>query len=160
MVRLANFAPWSAWVIARAFALAMTVVLAWLWVRRWTCSGLLAGAESFLLVFGGGTLWLLLVMPHQVVVALTAHTPLVQAAADTAFTFAEAMTRPWGLDGGGSFPFPFAFINGIFTPAMFQFSNTGAMVYVTILMLLLAVDHKRLSWLSSIVVGLVWQAWL
>jgi hypothetical protein len=155
MVRLANFTPWSAWDIARAFALALTAVLAWLWVRRRTRSGLLAGAGSFLLVFGGGTLWILLVMPHPVIVALTSHTPLVQAAADTAPTIAEALTRPWALDGGGPFPFPFAFINGIFMPVIFQFANTGAMVYVTVLMLLLAVDRKRLSWPSSIVVGLV-----
>ncbi len=155
LVRLANFAPWSAWDIARAFALALTVVLAWLWVRRWTRSGLLAGAGSFLLVFGGGTLWLLLLMPHSVVAALTAHTPLVQAAADTAPTMAEALTRGWALDGGGPFPFPFAFVNGIFMPAMFQFANTGAMIYVTVLLLLLAVDRKRLSWLSALVVGLV-----
>jgi len=57
--------------------------------------------------------------------------------------------------GAAHFPSRFVFVNGIFTPAVFQFANTGAMVYVTVLWLLLAVDRKRLSWLSSMVVGLV-----
>lgn len=47
VVRLANATPWFAWDLARAFALALTVVLSWLWVRRWTRNGLLAGAGSF-----------------------------------------------------------------------------------------------------------------
>ncbi len=155
MVRLANATPWFAWDMAKAFALALTVVCGWLWARHWTRNGLVAAAGAVLVGFGGGAFWLILMMPGGLVQMLTASSQLVNSAADTAPTIVQALTSPWVLAGGGPFPFPFAFINGIFVPAISQFANTGAMIYVTILILLLLVSGPRLSWFAALVVGLI-----
>ena len=48
-----------------------------------------------------------------------------------------ALTNRWPLDGGGPFPFPYAFASGILEPLNMQLGATGAMWEMTILLLLL-----------------------
>ncbi|HEX7974236.1 MAG TPA: hypothetical protein VF498_07495, partial [Anaerolineales bacterium] len=66
-----------------------------------------------------------------------------------------ALSRPWAIEGGGPFPFPFAFHNGIFVPVMFVLGSTGAMPFFTVLLLLLLVGRRRFSLPAALVVGLI-----
>jgi hypothetical protein len=145
MVRLAGFFPWSAWDISRALAIAFTLVLGWIWVRRVNHSRWAAWLGSILFTFGGGARWLLLLLPAPWLSWVSARVSLVGTGLDTAPTLAEALHRPWVIEGAGPVAFPFAFHNGIFVPVFFILGSTGAMPFMTVLLLLLLLPRGRFS---------------
>jgi len=137
LVRLAGFFPWSAWDLSRALAIGFTLALGWLWVRKVTRSRLAAWLGTFLFTFGGGTRWLLTLLPSAWLGWVSQGVNLVGTGLSTAPTLAQALTRPWVIEGGGPMPFPFAYHNGIFVPVFFTLGSTGAMPFMTVLLLLL-----------------------
>lgn len=145
LVRLADFFPWSAWDSSRALAIAFTLVLGWLWVRRVTCSRLAAWMGTLLFTFGGGARWLLLLLPAPWLNWVSQSVNLVGTGLDTAPTLAAAMNQTWTIEGGGPVAFPFAFHNGIFVPAFFTLGSTGAMPFMSLLLLLLLLPRGRHS---------------
>lgn len=155
LVRMASFTPWAAFDLAKAFSLAFTFILAWLWVRRWTRSGILAGLGSGLIGLGGGALWLLLLLPPGIALALTSTTQLVNAAADSGPNIMAAMISPWVLEGGGPFPFPFAYVNGLFSSVIFYYGSSAAFPFLMALWLLLAASRPRLHWAGGVVLGVI-----
>ncbi|HEX9090845.1 MAG TPA: hypothetical protein VF831_05115, partial [Anaerolineales bacterium] len=137
LVRLAGFFPWSAWDLSRALAIGFTLALGWLWVRKVTRSRLAAWLGTFLFTFGGGTRWLLTLLPASWLGWVSRSVNLVGTGLSTAPNLAQALTRPWVIEGGGPVPFPFAYHNGIFVPVFFTLGSTGAMPFMTVLLLLL-----------------------
>jgi hypothetical protein len=142
LVRIAGFFPWSAWDISRAAALAFTLVLGYLWARRMTGSALAGWLGSFLITFGGGARWLLLLLPAPWLAWLSAAVQMENTGLDTAASLAVALHRPWIIEGG-AISFPFAFHDGIFVPVTFVLGSTGALPYMTILLLLLILPLRR-----------------
>ncbi len=145
LVRLAGFFPWSAWDISRAVAIAFTLVLGWLWVRRLTRSRLAAWLGCILFTFGGGARWLLLLLPSAWQNWISKSVDLVGTGLDTAPTLVEALHRTWVTEGAGTIAFPFAFHNGIFVPVFFTLGSTGALPFMTVLLLLLLAPRGRFS---------------
>jgi hypothetical protein len=145
LVSLADFFPWSAWDLSRALAIAFTLVLGWLWVRRVTRSTAAAWFGTILFTFGGGARWLLILLPAPLLNWVSQSVNLVGTGLDTAPTLAAALSRTWLIEGGGPVPFPFAFHNGIFIPVFFNLGSTGAMPFMTVLLLLLLLPRGRLS---------------
>jgi hypothetical protein len=135
LIRLGGLFPWSAWDLSKAIAIAFTFVLGWLWLRRITRSEKAAGWGTILLLLGGGMRWLLLFLP--VPWLRTLDVALVNTGSDTATSLVEALGRPWASEGVGPLAFPFAFHNGIFVPVIFVLGSTGAMMFMTVLLLLL-----------------------
>ena len=145
LVRLAGLFPWSAWDISRALAIAFSLILGWLWVRRVTRSPTAAWLGSILFTFGGGTRWLLLLLPSTLLKWVSDSVNLVGTGLDTAPTLIEALQKTWIIEGGGPVSFPFAFHNGIFVPVFFTLGSTGAMAFMTVLLLLLLLPRRRFS---------------
>ncbi len=150
---LARFFPWSAWDLTRGLAIALTINLGWLWVRRGTGRGTAATLGALVLIMGGGARWLLLLLPGRVLNWISAGVQLSNSGADTAASLTQALTLPWPVEGGGAFPFPFAYHTGVFTPQFFILGSTGALPALTALLLLLLVrpDPDRRSpgaWLA------------
>ncbi|HEX9027705.1 MAG TPA: hypothetical protein VF823_00940 [Anaerolineales bacterium] len=155
MVRVGGLFPWSAWDLCKALAIALTLLLGWLWVRRLTHSELAANLGTFLVTFGGGARWLLLFLPPALVLWMSSGVHLAPTGLSTGPDLLTALSRPWAIEGGGPFPFPFAFHNGIFVPVMFVLGSTGAMPFFTILLLLLLIGRRRFSFPAALVVGLI-----
>jgi hypothetical protein len=145
LVRLADFFPWSAWDASRALAIAFTLVLGWVWVRRVTRNRIAAWLGSFLFTFGGGARWLLLLLPAPWLAWVSRAVNLVGTGLDTAPTLALALHRLWVFEGGGPAGLPFAYHNGIFIPVFYNLGSTGAMPYMTVLLLLLLLPRGRFS---------------
>jgi hypothetical protein len=145
LVRLAGLFPWSAWDISRALAIAFTLILGWIWVRRVTRSHSAAWLGSILFTFGGGTRWLLLLLPANLLNWVSHSVNLVGTGFDTAPTLIDALGKTWLIEGGGTSTFPFAFHNGIFIPVFFNLGSTGAMPFMTVLVLLLLLPRKRFT---------------
>jgi hypothetical protein len=145
LVRLAGFFPWSAWDASRALAIAFTLVLGWVWVRRVTRSRMAAWLGSFLFTFGGGARWLLLLLPAPWLAWVSRAVNLVGTGLDTAPTLALALHKPWVFEGGGPVALSFAYHNGIFVPVFFNLGSTGAMPFMTVLLLLLLLPRGHFS---------------
>ncbi len=127
MVRIGGFFPWSAWDISRAFALSLTLVCGWLWIRRVTHSKSGAFWGSILIAFGMGTRWILGLLPSSWVTALASNIHLIGSSADTAKTLADALSRTWVIDGGPPVPIPYAFANGILNPLTFDWGGASSL---------------------------------
>ena len=139
---LAHFFPWSAWDLTRGLAIAMTFNLGWLWVRRGTGRGSAGALGALALIAGGGTRWLLLLLPGSVLNWISSGVQLSNSGADTAASLAQALAQPWAVEGAGAFPFPFAYHTGVFTPQFFILGSTGALPALTALLLLLLVRPR------------------
>ncbi len=155
MVRLGGFFPWSAWDISRAIVFGFTVILAWLWLRRLTRSSLPAYLGSGLLIFGGGARWLLLLIPTPLLARMGANLNMDISGLTAGGNLVTALTNRWPMDGGGPFPFPYAFASGILEPLNMQLGATGAMWELTILLLLLIWKPWKNSIIGSVTISLV-----
>lgn len=154
LVRIAGFFPWSAFDLSKAFSQALLVMLAWLWFRRCTHSKLAAFMGSVLILFGGGARWLLRLLPHDIIVKGGEQIHLMGSGANSGHDLLSAIHNPWNISGAGPIPFPFAFANGLFPPATMAFGSSGAMLLVTIfLLLLLGINQK--DFLATTLVGCI-----
>jgi hypothetical protein len=155
MVRLGGFFPWSAWDISRAVVFGFTVVLAWLWIRRLTRRQLPAYLGTGLLVFGGGMRWLLLFYPKSMLESMSANLHMDISGLTAGGNLLTALTNRWPMDGGGPFPFPYAFASGILEPLNMQLGSTGAMWEMTILLLLLLWKPRKTPFLGIVTISLL-----
>lgn len=162
-MRVAGLTPWEAIDAGRALSLSLAVMLSALWVQRLTGSlvgGLLGGAMT---AFGSGTRWLLLFIPHKVVLWLGRNIQMIGSGAGSGENLADALTRSWAVEGGGPVAFPFAFANGIFPPGVISMlTANGAVSFVVLNLLLLSCSRWRAGrW--SIVAGaltaIVFSTW-
>jgi hypothetical protein len=155
MVRLGGFFPWSAWDISRAIVFGFTVILAWLWIRRVTGRQLPAYLGTGLLIFGGAARWLLLFIPTPFLARMGANLHMDLSGLAAGGDLVTALANRWPLNGGGPFPFPYAFASGILEPLNLQLGATGAMWEMTILLLLLIWKPRKNSIVGTITISLL-----
>lgn len=158
LVRNAGLTPWSAWDISKGMAIALTLVNAWLWIRQRTSSRTAAWLGALLIVFGGGARWLLLLLPAPVLNWINPSIALINTGADTASSLIQALEGPWIMEGGGPVPFPFAFHSGFFVPVFFVLGSTGAMPFLTVLLLMNLKPQQPDSLPAAVVMGLVFAS--
>jgi len=145
MVRIGGFFPWSAWDISKAFAIALTISLSWLFYRRVIRNTLGATLGSLLVALSSGMRWMLLFIPLTFLAKISEAIELTNTGADTAQNLISALSLPWVAEGVGPNPFPFAFYNGLFTPVVMALGASGALPYLTIFVLLLVGRQSRFS---------------
>jgi hypothetical protein len=155
LVRIGGLFPWSAWDLSKAFAIAMTLGLGWLWVRRVTRSSLAGFLGGFLFVIGGGTRWLLLLIPGRWLSYISSQVQMINTGKDTAKTLAQALLKPWVSSGGGPLPFPFAYHNGIFTPVHMILGSDGALPFVALLLMLILANKRHFTASGALVFTLI-----
>ncbi|MFZ0534594.1 MAG: hypothetical protein WAM09_15560 [Anaerolineales bacterium] len=155
MVRLGGFFPWSAWDISRAIVFGFTVLLAWLWIRRLTGAKLPAYLGTGLLILGGASRWLLLLIPPSLLTRMGANLHMDISGMTAGGNLVSDLVNRWPMDGGGPFPFPYAFASGILEPLNMQLGATGAMWEMTILLLLLLWRPHKVSLAGTLTISLL-----
>ncbi len=156
LVRMVKVYPWTAWDLAKAFAIALTLILGWLWIRQVTRSHLAGVLGSFVLVFAGGARWLLLLVPLPVLNWIQNGVSLSNTGMASGSNLIQALSGPWVAEGLGKVPVPFAFHSGFFLPVEFYLGATGAMPFATVLLLLLLKVPRQRSIAPALVLGLVY----
>lgn len=155
LVRMGGLYPWSAWDISRAIVLAFAPVLGWLWIRRETNSSLAAWLGAILLLFGGGSRWLLLFVPQSILNAISPGMHMDLGGLAAGGNLLSNLTSPWPVEGGGPFPFPYAFASGILEPLNMNLGATGALWEMTVLLLLLLIRRRKGAIIAPLVIGLL-----
>lgn len=161
LVRLGGLSPWAAFDLAKALSIALTVMFGWLWFRRTAAERLPEGTIPLaavlgagLVLFGGGARWVLAVLPSDWLAQVSSGLHLLGTAAETGSSLATALVNPWKIEGGGPLAFPFAFVNGIFTPLNFALGGPGAAPQLTIILLML-LARQRWRPVQGLVYGLL-----
>jgi hypothetical protein len=156
IMRLADWQPWTAWDFARAFSIAPAVILGGLWAYRVTRNNLAKFIGGAAVLFVSGTRWLLLLLPNSILAAMSAQMQLIGAGAAAGSTLVTSLANPWPVEGQGSFPFPYAFQNGIFTPGAEAVHNAiGMMLAAVLFALLLTSTRWRNAWSGLVSVILI-----
>lgn len=142
-VRLADVYPWTALDITRALFFSLTLVYTAFLARRVTRSAFSGWISVMFMAFAGGVRWLLLFLPNGLMERVSAEVEMMGTGLATAGTLKEALTLPWVFEGGGSFPFPFAFGNGYHTIAVMKHDGTGLMGTAMALLIILFFQKWR-----------------
>lgn len=148
IMRVGDVYPWAALDLARALVFALTLLLVYNWTERFTRSraaGFLAAAFTAL---GGGARWLLLFIPQSLAPEFAANIQMIGSGAASAPDVMTALRGTWAIEGGGPLPFPFAFANGVFTPAILSMGGVGLMGLM-VLALLLTTHRGWVGWQSA-----------
>jgi hypothetical protein len=153
LVRMGGFFPWTAFDLSKALTTALTLMLAWLWYRRYINRGWGVLLGVLLVLFGSGTRWLLLFVPQQTLLEMGRGLELLGSAAHSGSDLYSALISPWRIEGGGPIPFPFAFANGIFPP-MLGLGSNGSIPQMS-LFLLLILACKRWRPVQGLIFGLL-----
>lgn len=160
LVRLAGFYPWDAFDFAKSLTLALAILLAGLWLRRFERQKHRLLLLLLVFVFAGGSRWLLLLVPEKQMEVWSQGIELLGSARLAGPDLASALVGVWEIEGEGPFPFPFAFASGIFRPLTFALGSAGGIPALALsLLLLLSGEHRRRvnrsEWLRRLVVGLL-----
>jgi hypothetical protein len=154
LMSIAGLFAWSAFDLSKAITTALAFCLAWIWLRRVTYHYAAAWWGALLLLFAGGARWLLLFLPENTLQNMGTGLRLLGSALASGPDLYTLLLSRWKIEGDGPFPFPFAFSNGIFTPQSLALGGAGALVPLTlILMLLLA--RPRWRSLQCLTFGLI-----
>ena len=153
LVRVGSFFPWSAWDLSRAFVVSLTIVCAWLWLRRTTRSMKAAWLGTVLIAFGMGTRWLLTLLPTSWLARISSEITLIGSSVATGKTLAEALFRSWVIDGGPPVPFPYAFANGILNPLTFDWAGASSLPLLAIFLIFMISGRRGLKPVGILLLG-------
>jgi hypothetical protein len=143
IMRLGDVFPWTALDLARAIVFALALILAYLWGTRFTRNRVAGFLTAVFVALSGGTRWLLLFVPQRFAPGFVANIHLIGSGNATAPDLMSALLKPWAIDGAGPLPFPFAFANGIYTPAVLALGGIGAMGILLLVLLLLTAGRWK-----------------
>ncbi len=155
LVATGGFTPWSSWDIARGFTTAIAIVMGWLWFKRSTGSDLVAYFGAFLLTFGSGTLWLISLLPGDLLLWISANTPLANSALDSGPSLADNLSRPFVLEGGPPLPLPFALKGSLLVPTVLNWGGTSSLYLLGLFLFLLASRKEGFSIYKTVILSLV-----
>ena len=154
MVRIAGLFPWAALDISKSLAISLTMLLSWLWFRRYLggkWSWLWAG---LLILFAGGARWLLLFVPVDLLERMSANIQLMGSALETGPDLHSILISPWAIEGDGPLPFPFAFISGMSRPLTLSMGGNSALPMLSLFLLLL-LARRRWEPIQGLIYGLL-----
>lgn len=149
LMRVASAGPWTALDLARGLALALPMAFTGFLAWRLTHHRTVAWIATFFAGFAGGTRWLLLLLPGSVLNRISGELTLIGSGRATADNLVDALSSSWQVAGSGPIEFPFAFVNGITSPALMAHNGFGGSAGLILLLLFLLAGRQR-AWQAGI----------
>jgi len=154
-MHIGNLFVWTALDLARSIGFSFSIMLGALFVQRVTGSVLAGWVSGMMNVFAGGTRWLLLLLPSEVLDRLGANLTMLGSGAASGQDLTTALSKAWASSGLGPFPFPFAFVNGINSTSIITYHAGAGGMAGMIAVLLMLVHNKWNGWRAWVVVSLL-----
>lgn len=142
-MRVGGFLPWTALDFARALCFSLAVLYAYSLGERLTRSKAGAWLTAIFTAFAGGMRWVLLFLPGRLLSAISERVTMIGSGLATDSSLKFALSKPWAIEGGGPFPFPFAYGSGFHTPAVMEHDGTGLMGLVIALLIILFFERWK-----------------
>ena len=146
LVRVGGFFPWSALDLCKAFSISLAALLNLLWYRRYMRKSMAWLWGGLFVLFGGGSRWLLLLIPSTYLQKMGAGLQMIGSGLVTAPDLYTALISPWRIEGDGPIPFPFAFVSGMSKPLSLALGSNSAFPLVTLALLLLLAQRRWHPW--------------
>jgi hypothetical protein len=128
IMRIGDLQPWNSLDLARALGFGLTLMLSGLFLQRVTRSAFAGFILMLVVAFGGGTRWLMLLLPQSVLQPISANLQMIGSGYSSGPDFLTGLTGPWVIEGGGPMAFPFAYVNGMNTTAILVYhAGAGAL---------------------------------
>lgn len=155
LTRISGLEVWKSLDIARALVFSISIFLTGVWVLRVTRSRAAGFIGAFFAALGMGTRWVLLLFPPTVIKWLTGSVNMLGSGSESGVNLAEALSRPWGVEGVGPVAFPFAFANGIYLPGILDMSGPNSTFFVAISVFFLLTFNRWRGWKGAVISGLM-----
>ena len=163
LVKLGRFFPWSAFDISKGIYWALTILLIYILVRRFTQKGWVALLLTSIYPFLTGTRYLLMLLPENFLAKLDSKVTLLGSSQDMGLPFSKAIFVNWVIGGGPPTAYPYGFINGILKPLIMSHSGTETLALAIVLIIWLLISTKSTSnakWILGILfahLALTWE---
>lgn len=163
LVKIGGFFPWSAFDISKGICWALTILLIYLLIRRFTDKKWTAVLLTAVYPLLTGTRYLLMLLPQNFLAGLDGKIALLGSSQDIGLPFSKAIFTDWIIGGGPPNPYPYGFVNGIFRPLLMAHSGTSTFAFAVVLMiwLLISSDMKKSSfWIFALLfaqLALIWE---
>lgn len=128
IMRVGHLQPWNSLDLARALGFGLTLMLIALFLQRVTRSAFAGFVLMLVAAFGGGTRWLMLLLPQSLLQKISANLTMIGSGYSSGPDFLTGLTGPWVMEGAGPMPFPFAYVNGMNTTSILVYmAGAGAL---------------------------------
>lgn len=155
LTRIAGLEVWKSIDVGRAFSFALSMMLVGVWVLRLTRSRTAGVLGAIFVSLAMGTRWILLLFPAPVMNWISQSITMLGSASQSAASLADALSQPWGVEGVGPVAFPFAFANGIYSPAILDMSGPNGTISVATTIFFLLTFNRWRGWRGALVTGLI-----
>ncbi len=163
LVKIGGFLPWSAFDISKGIYWALTILLIYILIRRFTSKNWVALLLTGVYPFLTGTRYLLMLLPENFLANLDSKITLLGSSQDMGLPFSKALFADWVIGGGPPGAYPYGFINGILKPLIMSHSGTETLALAIVLMIWLLVSVKSqpaAKWMLGILfaqLALTWE---
>ncbi len=158
LMRLGGLTPWGAFDLSKAILWGYAVLLAFTLGQQLTRSRWGGVTIAGLVLFAGGTRYLLLLMPAGF---LQAADPLIAfqgAEVSLGAPFSESLLQTWPLDGGPPYSFLFAYLSGIGRPLVMAHAGLNILNAVLLLLFWTVAPHANRPG-SALILAILLALW-
>ena len=141
IMRIGGLYPWLALDLARAIGFSVGLMLTGLYVQRITWSKMAGVAAGLVAAFGGGTRWLMLLLPGRIIDRMSDHLRMLGAYANFS-GLSEALVSGFPVETGARWDIPFAYANGINGVSVWGY-HSGHTAFTMVIMGVLFLAHNR-----------------
>ncbi len=162
LVKIGGFLPWSAFDISKGIYWALTILLIYILIRRFTSKNWVALLLTGIYPFLTGTRYLLMFLPENILANLDNKITLLGSSQDMGLPFSKALFADWVIGGGPPSAYPYGFINGILKPLIMSHSGTETLALAIVLMIWLLVSVKSkpaAKWMLGILFAFLALTW-
>jgi hypothetical protein len=152
LMRVGGLYPWLALDLARSIGFSISLMLTSLYVQRLTRSKMAGLVGGFVAAFGGGTRWLMLLLPGRILDRMSEHIQMLGAYAGFS-DLAQALVSRWPVETGARWDLPFAFANGVNGVDAWGY-HSGHTAFTAVIVGVLLLTHNRQNkWYGGAVIA-------
>ncbi len=163
LMRLGGLTPWGAFDLSKAILWGYAVLLAFTLGQQLTRSRWGGATIAGLVLFAGGTRYLLLLMPAGFLQSADALIAFQGSEVSLGVPFSESLLQTWPLDGGPPYSFLFAYLSGIGRPLVMAHAGLNILNMVLLLLFWQIAPHPQRPWSFAVLAvllalwGLTWE---
>ena len=150
IMRIGGLCPWLALDLARAIGFSVGLMLTGLYVQRITWSKMAGVTAGLVAAFGGGTRWLMLLLPGRIIDRMSNHIQMLGAYANFS-GLSEALVSGFPVETGARWDIPFAFANGINGVSVWGYHSGHTAFTMVIMGVLFLVHNRQRNWRGAVV---------
>lgn len=162
LVKIGGFFPWSAFDISKGIYWALTILLIYLLIRRFTEKKWGAALLTAVYPLLTGTRYLLMLFPQSFLAGLDNKISLLGSSQDIELPFSKAIFADWVIGGGPPTGYPYGFINGVLKPLVMAHSGTETLALAIVLLIWLLASVRSGSagkWLLAVLFAFLALTW-